>query len=176
MRGFFFSFLFFFFFSLLKTTTEICFGSIKMEILYREKTFHAGKKITKNDFTPSEKYACYAPVQVNPEGYLGSVLFLWQKGKMLETNIRRFLVGMTPNIIALQNHIFNKWLLNFYLQFNEYQKQAFHHKFCSPYLYSLIDHCVTVNWTFTSLVIPRRKTESVCSRFMIGLFCKVEKQ
>ena len=28
-----------------------------MGILYREKTFHAGK----NDFAPSEKYACYAP-------------------------------------------------------------------------------------------------------------------
>ena len=26
-----------------------------------EKIFHAGKKIRKNDFAPSEKYACYAP-------------------------------------------------------------------------------------------------------------------
>ena len=32
-----------------------------MGIFYREKTFHAGKKIRKNDFAPSEKYACYAP-------------------------------------------------------------------------------------------------------------------
>ena len=32
-----------------------------MGILYREKPFHAGKKIRKNDFAPSEKYACYAP-------------------------------------------------------------------------------------------------------------------
>ena len=32
-----------------------------MEIFYREKAFHAGKKIRKNDFAPSEKYACYAP-------------------------------------------------------------------------------------------------------------------
>ena len=31
-----------------------------MGIFYREKTFHAGKKIRKND-CPSEKYACYAP-------------------------------------------------------------------------------------------------------------------
>ena len=32
-----------------------------MGIFYREKEFHAGKKIRKNDFAPSEKYACYAP-------------------------------------------------------------------------------------------------------------------
>ena len=53
-------FFFLFCFSLLKTT-EICFGSTKMGIFYQEKTFHAGKKIRKNDFAPSEKYACYAP-------------------------------------------------------------------------------------------------------------------
>ena len=40
---FFFFFFFFIFFSLLKTT-EICFGSTKMGIFYREKAFHAGKK------------------------------------------------------------------------------------------------------------------------------------
>ena len=32
-----------------------------MGIFYREYAFHAGKKIRKNDFAPSEKYACYAP-------------------------------------------------------------------------------------------------------------------
>ena len=53
-------FFFFFLLSLLKTT-KICFGSTKMGIFYWEKTFHAGKKIRKNDFAPSEKYACYAP-------------------------------------------------------------------------------------------------------------------
>ena len=41
--------------------TEICFGSTKMEIFYREKAFHAGKRIRKNDFAPSEKFYCYAP-------------------------------------------------------------------------------------------------------------------
>ena len=60
-EGFFF---FFFCFSLLKPT-KICFGYTKMGIFYWEKTFHAGKKIgekiRKNDFAPSEKYACYAP-------------------------------------------------------------------------------------------------------------------
>ena len=56
----FFFFFFFFCFSLLKTM-KICFGSTKMGIFYREKAFHAGKKIWKNDFAPSEKYACYAP-------------------------------------------------------------------------------------------------------------------
>ena len=54
----------FFCFSRFKTT-QICFGSTKMEIFYREKAFHAGKKIRKNDFPPSEKFSCYhgyAPV------------------------------------------------------------------------------------------------------------------
>ena len=47
--------LFFFFcFSLFKST-EICFGSTTMGIF-------TGKKIRKNDFTPSEKYSSYAPV------------------------------------------------------------------------------------------------------------------
>ena len=32
-----------------------------MGIFYREKAFHARKKIRKKDFAPSEKYACYAP-------------------------------------------------------------------------------------------------------------------
>ena len=33
-----------------------------MEIFYREKSFHAGKKNQeKNDFAPSEKYSSYAP-------------------------------------------------------------------------------------------------------------------
>ena len=53
-------FFFFFCFSLLKTT-EICFGSTKMGIFFREKHFTLGKKISKIDFAPSEKYACYAP-------------------------------------------------------------------------------------------------------------------
>ena len=63
-----FFFFFFFYFSLLKTT-EIVLGVPKWEfstgkkfgIVYREKAFHVGKKIRKNDFAPSEKYACYAP-------------------------------------------------------------------------------------------------------------------
>ena len=44
---------FFFCCSLFKTT-EICFGSTKMGIFYREKAFHARLKIRKNDFAPSE--------------------------------------------------------------------------------------------------------------------------
>ena len=32
-----------------------------MGIFYQEKAFHAGNKSGKNDFAPSEKYACYAP-------------------------------------------------------------------------------------------------------------------
>ena len=60
MRTFFFFFFFSLCFSLLEMM-EICFGSTKMGISYREKAFHAGKKIRKNDFAPSEKYTCYAP-------------------------------------------------------------------------------------------------------------------
>ena len=41
-------------------TTEICFGSTKWEFSTGKKAFHAGKKISKNDFAPSEKYSCYA--------------------------------------------------------------------------------------------------------------------
>ena len=32
-----------------------------MEIFYREKAFHVGKTIRKNDFAPSEKYFSHAP-------------------------------------------------------------------------------------------------------------------
>ena len=32
-----------------------------MEISYQEKAFHAGKKIWKNDFAPSENISCYTP-------------------------------------------------------------------------------------------------------------------
>ena len=60
VRKWFFFFFFFFCFSLFKTT-KICFGSTKMEIFYQEKAFHAGKKIGKNDFAPSEKFSCYTP-------------------------------------------------------------------------------------------------------------------
>ena len=41
---------------------EICFGSTKIGIFNWEKAFHFGKKVRKNYFAPSEKYACYTPV------------------------------------------------------------------------------------------------------------------
>ena len=50
-------------FSLFKTT-KICFGSTEMDIFCREKAFHNWKKIRKNYFAPSEKFACYAPAQL----------------------------------------------------------------------------------------------------------------
>ena len=59
---FFFSFSFFFFFfcfSLLKTT-EICFRLPKWKFS-TGKNILRREKIRKNDFAPSEKYACYAP-------------------------------------------------------------------------------------------------------------------
>ena len=56
---------FFFCFSLLKTT-EICFESTKMGIFYREKAFHAGEKIRKNDVAPSEKNMPVTPLHTVP--------------------------------------------------------------------------------------------------------------
>ena len=41
-----------------------------MGIFYREKAFHAGKKIRKNDVASSEKYACYAPACRKLQNYL----------------------------------------------------------------------------------------------------------
>ena len=61
---FFFLFLFFFFcFSLFKTT-GICLGIPKWEFSTGKMHFTPGKKSGKNDFAPSEKYACYAPESV----------------------------------------------------------------------------------------------------------------
>ena len=53
-------FFFFFFFSLLKTT-EICFGSTKMGIFYREKAFHAGKKNQEKLLCPLRKICLLSP-------------------------------------------------------------------------------------------------------------------
>ena len=52
---------FFLFPSSLFKPTEIFLRATKMRIFYREKAFHARKKIRKNDFSPSEKYSSYAP-------------------------------------------------------------------------------------------------------------------
>ena len=46
-----------------------------MEIFYREKAFHAGEKIRKNDFTPSEKFSCYAPADWLKEGHMTWIIF-----------------------------------------------------------------------------------------------------
>ena len=54
------TFSFFIFLSLFKTI-KICFRSTKAEILYREKAFHAGKKIRKNYFAPSENFFLLCP-------------------------------------------------------------------------------------------------------------------
>ena len=51
---------FFFCFSLLKTT-EICFGSTKMGILYREKAFYGGEKIRKKWLCPLRKICLLCP-------------------------------------------------------------------------------------------------------------------
>ena len=77
-----FFFFFFFCFSLLKMT-KICFGCNKMGIFYQEKTFHTGKKIRKNDFAPSEKYACYAPDEKVGEKLVTKHLFLTRNGSKL---------------------------------------------------------------------------------------------
>ena len=59
-----FVFVFVFFFLLFTfENDEICFGSTKMGFSTGKKHFTPGKTIRKNDFAPSEKYACYAPVK-----------------------------------------------------------------------------------------------------------------
>ena len=58
--GLFFFFFFFFCFSLWKRRKFVL-GLPNWEFSTGKKAFHAGKKIRKNDFAPSEKYACYAP-------------------------------------------------------------------------------------------------------------------
>ena len=40
---------------------KFCFGSTKMEIFYREKAFHTGKKSGKMNLPPQKKFSCYAP-------------------------------------------------------------------------------------------------------------------
>ena len=52
------------FFSLFETP-EICFGSIKVGIFYREKAFFVGKKMRKNDFAPFEKFSTYALAMIH---------------------------------------------------------------------------------------------------------------
>ena len=44
------------FFCLLFKTTKICFGSTQMEIFYREKAFHAGKKSGKITLPPQKNF------------------------------------------------------------------------------------------------------------------------
>ena len=74
-RIFFFFFFFFFFCFSLFETTEICFGSTKMEIFYRENAFHAsGKKLGKVT-VPSEKYSSYATGEGLPDGISQGIYF-----------------------------------------------------------------------------------------------------
>ena len=66
VRTFFLFLSFFFFFSLLFTFENDgnlfwVLGVPKWEFSTGKKEFHAGKKIWKNDFAPSEIYVCYAP-------------------------------------------------------------------------------------------------------------------
>ena len=81
-RGFCFCFVlfcFFFHFSLFKMN-EICFWSTKMGIFYRVKAFHAGKKIRKNDFAPSEKFSCYAPVDGTNKKWYKEIMIIIKYG------------------------------------------------------------------------------------------------
>ena len=48
-----------------------------MEIFYREKASHAGNKIMKNDFAPSEKFSCYAPDRHLPSIMQYLYEFVW---------------------------------------------------------------------------------------------------
>ena len=48
-------------------TTEIYFGSTKMEDFLSGKNFTPVEKIRKNDFAPSENFSCYAPARMGLE-------------------------------------------------------------------------------------------------------------
>ena len=65
--------LFFFFLR----TTEICFGSTKMGIFYWKKAFHAGEKMRKNDFAPSEKFSSNTPAYLAHQKNLDVLSYLW---------------------------------------------------------------------------------------------------
>ena len=75
-----------------------------MGIFYREKAFHAGKKIRKNDFAPSEKYACYAPVK--DEEFISNVdenfiIYMWYLNFSIvfNHNNTHFSIEILENII-----------------------------------------------------------------------------
>ena len=57
-----------------------------MGIFYREKTFHAGKTIRKNDFVPSEKYACLRPCKTQQDKF--------QNDKELDTTLSDLVAEM----------------------------------------------------------------------------------
>ena len=63
-------------FSLLKTT-EICFGSTKMGIFYREKTFHAGTKSGKMTLPP-QKNMPVTPLLSNVIALQWRYIFIFQ--------------------------------------------------------------------------------------------------
>ena len=75
-----------------------------MGIFYREKAFHAGKKIRKNDFAPSEKYASYAPDRVTFVGVGkrrgGSSEKVEQRASHCRT-----LVGILLSLAAYLDHV-----------------------------------------------------------------------
>ena len=69
-RGSFFFFFFAFHFS---KRLKFVLGVPKWKFSTGKKAFHAGKKIKKNDFAPSEKFSCYAP-ELNASYFFKCVL------------------------------------------------------------------------------------------------------
>ena len=67
-----------------------------MEIFYREKAFHTREKIRKNDFVPSEKYACYAPGKINENDKLHVKLTSKQIPKTSKIKFRKSSTKLCP--------------------------------------------------------------------------------
>ena len=61
----------------------------KWKIFYWEKAFHAGKKISKNNFAPSEKFSCYALHLTTPN------IEEWGRGEVYRF-AKGFLILLTP--------------------------------------------------------------------------------
>ena len=94
------TFFFLFCCSLFKTT-EICFGSTKIGIFYREKAFYTGKEIGKDYFVPSEKCSSYAPV---PNSWLTIFILQFNCSIHLILQLNRFWLTCFGNSTARGGH------------------------------------------------------------------------
>ena len=97
--GLFFFFFFFFAFHFWKRRKFVL-GLPKWEFSIGKKHFTPGKKIRKNDFAPSEKYACYAPAFFLTNQHTVLIgLSSWTKMSRLESML--YLINLSYVIMSL---------------------------------------------------------------------------